>query len=361
MGGPPLGGSFMRRMAIISDAAERAADLAGRLEEFFDTEILALDRLPPVPPGQLTLVDIDLRDPAKVPALKAWLKLKPADGRAIFAVGGDTHAESVQAFAIGATDAVRRPVDARLLAWRLSGGISSIANKSDNAEDGPGKCIAAGVNALQQMFAAAVSGATPNLQTVTAASAEVVASLEEEGLSRWLDVVRKHHSQTYQHSLVVTAVAVSFGRHLGFSQTDKNRIAAAGLLHDIGKARIPIEILEKPAPLTDEEAAVLRQHPTHGFEVLRDAPGLQPDMLDIVLHHHEYLDGSGYPHNLQAKEISDLVRVMTIADIYGALIERRSYKPPYSGAVAYEILQGMNAKLDKDFVRAFGPFAQGVA
>jgi HD-GYP domain-containing protein (c-di-GMP phosphodiesterase class II) len=83
-------------------------------------------------------------------------------------------------------------------------------------------------------------------------------------------------------------------------------------------------------------------------------------MLDMVVHHHEYLDGSGYPHSLQAREISDLVRVMTIADIYGALIERRSYKPALSGSAAYEILQGMNAKLDKDFVRAFGPFAQRV-
>ena len=218
----------MRRMAIISDTTERAAELAGRLAEFFDTDIFALDQLPSVPPGQFTLVDIDLRDPAKVPALRTWLKLKPANGRAIFAVGRDTHAELVQAFAIGATDAVRRPVDARLLAWRLSGGISSIANESDDGGEGPDKCISAGVNALQQMFAAALSGATPDLQTITAASAEVVASLEEEGLSRWLDIVRNHHSQTYQHSLVVTAVAVSFGRHLGFSQTDKNRIAVGG-------------------------------------------------------------------------------------------------------------------------------------
>ena len=350
----------MRRMVVISDTADRAAELAVRLEEFFDTDSFAVDALPLVPPGQFTLVDIDLRDPAKVPALKTWLKLKPADGRVIFAVGRDPHVESVQAFAIGATDAVRRPVDARLLAWRLAGGIGSIANESEKAEDGAAKCISAGVDALQQMFAAAISGATPDLKAITAASAEVVESLEEQGLSRWLDIVRSHHSQTYQHSLVVTAVAVSFGRYLGFNHADKQRIASAGLLHDIGKARIPIEILEKPAPLNDEEAAVMKQHPSIGFDVLKDSPGLQPDMLDMIVHHHEYLDGSGYPHSLQSKEISDLVRVMTIADIYGALIERRSYKPPLSGTAAYEILQGMNAKLDKDFVRAFGPFAQRV-
>jgi putative nucleotidyltransferase with HDIG domain len=347
-------------MAVVSETAERAQELAAKLEEFFDTDTFTLGKLPPAAPGQFTLVDIDLRDPRKVPPLKAWLRLKPVGGRVIFAVGRDSHVESVQAFAIGATDAVRRPVDARLLAWRLSGGISSIANERSETEQGANKCISAGVNALQQLFAAALSGTTPDLQTINAASAEVVASLEEEGLSRWLDVVRKHQSQTYQHSLVVTAVAVSFGRYLGFNKSDKNRIASAGLLHDIGKARIPIEILEKPAALNDEEAAVMKEHPVHGFQVLEKSPGLQPEMLDMVVHHHEYLDGSGYPHSLQAKEISDLVRVMTIADIYGALIERRSYKPPLSGTAAYEILQNMNEKLDKDFVRAFGPFARSV-
>jgi len=88
---------------------------------------------------------------------------------------------------------------------------------------------------------------------------------------------------------------------------------------------------------------------------------LQPEMLDMVVHHHEYLDGSGYPHRLHANEISDLVRTMTIADIYGALIERRSYKPPMSGAAAYQILMDMGPKLDRDLVRAFHPVAQSVS
>ena len=351
----------MRRMTVISETAERAEELAARLDEFFETAPFALNALPATPPGEFTLVDVDHRNPVNVSSLKPWLKLKPTSGRVIFCVGRDTHVDSVQAFAIGATDTVRRPFDGRLLAWRLSGGISSIANESGGADAAATRCVSAGVDALQHMFAAALAGATPDLRAITAASSEVVESLEEEGLSRWLDIVRNHHSQTYQHSLVVTAVAVSFGRYLGFSHADKQRIASAGLLHDIGKAKIPIEILEKPAPLNDDEAVVMKQHPAIGFEVLKESPDLQPNMLDMVVHHHEYLDGSGYPHNLQAKEISDLVRVMTIADIYGALIERRSYKPALSGPAAYEILSNMTAKLDKDFVRAFGPFAQRVA
>ena len=76
-------------------------------------------------------------------------------------------------------------------------------------------------------------------------------------------------------------------------------------------------------------------------------------MLDMVVHHHEYLDGSGYPHGLQGSEIADLVRVITISDVFGALIERRSYKPPLSGDAAYKILVDMGPKLDRDLVREF--------
>ena len=76
-------------------------------------------------------------------------------------------------------------------------------------------------------------------------------------------------------------------------------------------------------------------------------------MIDVVLHHHEYLDGSGYPHGLSGGEIPDLVRILTISDIFGALIERRSYKPPLPGEVAYQALQEMDRKLDRDLVREF--------
>jgi putative nucleotidyltransferase with HDIG domain len=213
--------------------------------------------------------------------------------------------------------------------------------------------VDAGVSALQLIFAAAAWGDALDPHFVQTAGETVVQCIETEGLSQWLDVVRRHHSQTYQHCLIVTGVAVSFGVHLGFNSLDKRRLAFAGLLHDIGKARIPVEILEKPQPLTDAETAIMQQHPLDGFEVLKNLPGFQPEMLDMVLHHHEYLDGTGYPHGLQAEAISDLVRVITISDIYGALIERRAYRPPLSGAEAYQTLLEMGPKLDKDLVREF--------
>jgi HD-GYP domain-containing protein (c-di-GMP phosphodiesterase class II) len=86
--------------------------------------------------------------------------------------------------------------------------------------------------------------------------------------------------------------------------------------------------------------------------------GLDPDMLDMVLHHHEYLDGSGYPHGLKGRELPDLVRMMTIADVFGALIERRAYKAPLSSEAAYQVLEDMGPRLDADLVREFRPFAR---
>ena len=351
----------MNRITVISDSVEWASDIKARLAQYFETEYFHLDKLPDAALGEFTFVDINLLDPEKVSSLKRWLKRRPANGQVIFGVNGESHLETIQAYAIGATDLFPRPVEGKLLSWKLSGGISSIAKNSAGSASKFCEDMSACVNALQNMFAAAILGGALDIQLLKAASAEIVARIEEEGLVPWLDVIRKHHSQTYQHCLIVTGVAVSFGQLLGFSNVDKRLLASAGLLHDIGKARIPIEILEKPAPLNEAEIATMRTHPELGLMALREAPALHSEMLDMVVHHHEYLDGSGYPHGLQANEIPDLVRIITIADIYGALMERRSYKPPLSALSAYQILLEMGPKLDKDLVREFRPLAQSVS
>lgn len=350
----------MDRITVISDSVGLASDHAARLARYFETECFQVSELPAAAPGELVFIDIDLRDAAQVSRLRGWLRRRPTNGQVIFGVNQESHVETIQAYAIGATGLVPRPVDGRLLSRKLSGGRSLIAKHFAEATAESRAGISSGMNALQTIFAAAISRTAPDLHSVSAAGVQIVDGIEEDGLSRWLDAVRKHHSQTYQHCLVVTAVAVSLGRHLGFSNADKQRLALAGLLHDIGKARIPIEILEKPAPLSETEIAIMRTHPELGFEALRGAPGLQPELLDMVAHHHEYLDGSGYPYGLQGSEISDLVRLITIADIYGALIERRPYRSPMPGPDAYQILADMGPKLDQDLVRAFRPVAQGV-
>ena len=186
----------------------------------------------------------------------------------------------------------------------------------------------------------------------------LVEHIEEYGLADWVRSVRVHHDQTYQHCLLVSGAAAAFGQHLKFNDADRRRAAMAGLLHDIGKAKISVAILDKPVELDDEDMATIMQHPVLGHEALQAVNGLHPEMLDVVLHHHEHIDGSGYPHGLQGSEISDLTRMVTIADVFGALIEHRAYKAPMSGRDAYQVLLGMDTKLDHDLVRAFQPLSQ---
>ena len=97
----------------------------------------------------------------------------------------------------------------------------------------------------------------------------------------------------------------------------------------------------------------MQKHPQYGLDALKSTSGIDQEMTDMVLHHHEYLDGSGYPHGLQRNEISDFVRMITISDIFAALVEKREYRPPMHSRAAYQILLDMDPKLDKDLVREF--------
>jgi putative nucleotidyltransferase with HDIG domain len=206
---------------------------------------------------------------------------------------------------------------------------------------------------LEGVFAAACAGGPLDQAAIDRAGSAIVTRIESHGLANWIEIVRKHHSQTYQHCLLVTGVAVGFGRQLRLSNKDLKRLALAGMLHDIGKARVPIAILEKPTALDERENYILKEHVPFGEKALESTKGLPPEIVEAVAHHHEYLDGSGYPRGLQGREISDFVRVVTIADIFGALMERRAYKPPWSGEAAYQQLLAMGPKLDKDLVREF--------
>ncbi|TXM89577.1 HD domain-containing protein, partial [Methylobacterium sp. WL103] len=185
----------------------------------------------------------------------------------------------------------------------------------------------------------------------------VVGALNKADIRGWLDVVWRFDDATHQHCLLVAGLAAAFARQLGLRAQDCRDLTQAALLHDLGKARIPLAILNKPGRLDADEMTVMRTHPALGIAMLQgqDYPAA---MLAVVRSHHEALDGSGYPDGLTAKQIPDLVRLITVCDIFGALIERRPYKRPHSGEAAYDILRGMTGKVDPDLVNAFKPIAE---
>lgn len=349
----------MRRLTIIGGAK---ADYDGLIKEIagqVECTFIPFDAALGTAPGDATLIDIDLNDAARLANLKNWIARKARGAEVIFATDKSSHLQEMQASAVGGTGVVHRPFDhKKLLAMLISDVAAAPAVEAPplvpNAPE-PAKWqgFGAAIEGLERVFTSASSGGPIDAATIHMAASAVVDEIERVGLASWVDTVRSHHSQTYQHCLLVTGVAVAFSSHLNLSRADRERLSFAGMLHDIGKVRIPVEILEKPTPLSAAEMLEMRNHPQYGFEMLSNPQVVSAEMLDMVVHHHEYLDGSGYPHGLHAHEISDLVRIITISDIFGALIEKRAYKPPFTGVAAYKVLCDMGPKLDKALVREF--------
>lgn len=345
----------MYPVTVVADAHADVDDLPAQFAGIFDIQIISVQEALRSSPGTMTLFDIDLSKGAILPRVGEWLRRKPASAQAIFLIDKASHLQQARASSLGATDVLLRPFNGRELIAKLLGDVSELSADPANEAIRKSPAVCAAVNAMRNIFSSACLGGELDTPSVKAAGDQIVSDVEARGIAAWIETVRTHHSATYQHCLLVTGLAVAFGQQIRVSQADQQRLSFAGMLHDIGKARIPLAILEKPGRLTDAEMDVMKKHPQFGLDALATAASLPSEMLDMVIHHHEYLDGSGYPHGLSSGEISDLVRMVTIADVFGALIERRSYKPRLSSADAYAILVDMGPKLDKDLVRAFRP------
>jgi HD-GYP domain-containing protein (c-di-GMP phosphodiesterase class II) len=147
----------------------------------------------------------------------------------------------------------------------------------------------------------------------------------------------------------VSDYALMIGTRLGLDDDDLNTLRDAARLHDLGKIGIPDEILKKAGPLSDEEWVIMRRHPEIGESIIKPIRSLQ-HLCDPIRHHHERIDGSGYPDGLKGDEISPLVRILAVADAYDALTTERSYRPKESKQQAIAILRSMKELLDQDIV-----------
>ena len=137
---------------------------------------------------------------------------------------------------------------------------------------------------------------------------------------------------TYMHSVAVCALMVALARQLGLNEQQTKQAGMAGLLHDIGKMMIPMEILNKPGKLTDDEFQTIKRHPAEGHKMLLDGKGVDDVALDVCLHHHEKVDGSGYPERLSGDQISLFARMGAICDVYDAITSNRPYKDGWDPA-----------------------------
>jgi putative nucleotidyltransferase with HDIG domain len=137
---------------------------------------------------------------------------------------------------------------------------------------------------------------------------------------------------TYMHSVAVCALMVALSKQLSLDEAQTRSAGIAGLLHDLGKAAMPMEVLNKPGKLTDEEFAIIKSHPEEGHRMLLAGSGVDPVALDVVLHHHEKTDGSGYPKHLKADEISLFAKMGAVCDVYDSITSNRPYKSGWDPA-----------------------------
>lgn len=298
------------------------------------------------------IFDVDLRAVDTVRHLKQLLVNCKAGCR-IFLVDGAARVTTVHAKVLGANSVLPRPTTSNQIAAAIRKHFGSVA------VDGPQAIaklsIDEGMRVLDHGFQSLVDDTVFDTVETTKASGRIADAISELGAKPWLDAVKGYHEGTFQHCMLVTGVVSAFAVGLGMARADVVKLTLAGMLHDIGKAAIPLDILDKPGSLTAAEMDVLRQHPVIGHTYLSGRSGIPAGILRNVRHHHELLDGSGYPDRLAGSEIDDITRIVTIADIYAALIERRSYKEPKTPEQALGILSTMVSagKLEHSLVREF--------
>ena len=168
---------------------------------------------------------------------------------------------------------------------------------------------------------------------------------------------------TYMHSVAVCAMMVSLANELGLDAEASRQSGVAGLLHDVGKMAIPSEILDKPGNLTDEEFRIIQGHPMAGYNMLLEAKNAVEAALDVARHHHEKIDGSGYPDKLPDQKISLFARMGAVCDVYDAITSNRPYKDGWDPSESLKKMASWKGHFDEKifhhFVKSIGIYPVG--
>lgn len=302
------------------------------------------------------LISFDFTNRDKVVRFRNFCKETKSDRiPKIFVAGeaGVSASSATQAFKAGQT--ISKPIDIRELLATIGRIFPDMAGeieaKPASSQETSKKCFAT----LSTITKMVQSGNRLSRKHVEGNARDICKTIGHGTTIDWLAAVNDHHSYTFRHSLHVAGLTYAFAEHLGFNERDKNTMVTGALLHDVGKAKIPLALLDKEAPLTLKEQMLFVQHPTFGGQILKNDGCWDQLTLNLVLEHHEYLDGSGFPKRLAGDGIIDPVRMLTIADVFSEQVDKRSYKDALEPKKAMKKLFSMAGKLDMDMVKAFEP------
>ncbi|MGA8864255.1 MAG: HD-GYP domain-containing protein [Gallionella sp.] len=209
------------------------------------------------------------------------------------------------------------------------------AQRADTAEEAARAVMvcAKSRQAVTSMFNEARMGKALDAEDALPIVEEISASvLRNPGALIGLARLKDKDDYTYMHSVAVCALMVALARQLGLDDEQVRQAGMAGLLHDIGKMMIPLEILNKPGKLTDAEFDLVKSHPVEGHKMLLESKGISDIALDVCLHHHEKVDGRGYPDRLGNEQISLYAKMGAVCDVYDAITSNRPYKSGWEPA-----------------------------
>ncbi len=176
---------------------------------------------------------------------------------------------------------------------------------------------------------------------------------ENDAIAVDISALKVSDEYTFKHSVDVATMSMIVAKKLGMSHDEIYDIGIAGLLHDIGKSKIPNEILNKPGRLTDEEFEIMKQHAVFGYRILQGNKEIKESIKLAVLQHHEKINSKGYPIGVSAEQITPFAKILSVVDIYDALVTERPYKQGFSPRDAVEMLMAMTAELDIVSLRGF--------
>lgn len=220
-------------------------------------------------------------------------------------------------------------------------------------------------DAVMHMFSEARMGQAVDMTTAQDLVQEITGSVERHP-DALISVARlkTQDNYTYMHSVAVCGLMVALAKKLGHTPAQVQQAGMAGLLHDIGKAQMDLQILNKPGALTDAEFAHMKQHPVRGHAMLQQTCVQDAAVLHACLHHHERLDGRGYPQGLAGDAIPELTRMATICDIYDAITSNRPYKQAWSPGIALQRMSEwcgdqLDPQLFESFVKTVGIYPIG--
>ena len=227
------------------------------------------------------------------------------------------------------------------------------------------KLCARSKSAVVAMFSEVRMGQAIDAGQVVALVEEISASvLRNPNALISLARLKNSDEYTYMHSVAVCALMIALARQLGLAEEQVREAGMAGLLHDIGKMMIPDDILNKPGKLTDSEFDTVRSHPLAGGKILMDSQQVSAMVLDVCLHHHEKVDGSGYPHRLKGDQISLFAKMGAVCDVYDAITSDRPYKKGWDPAESIrKMAEWCKGHFDeavfKAFVKSVGIYPTG--